>query len=311
MGITYESARFLAGMRDAEVRFDRALTLGRQNFLVNDRQLYQLKRQFPKFSRLQASLDAYAEPFFREVLESQTVDSIDATSYEQATILHDLNSPIDPKYENSFDCVVDGGTLEHVFNFPVAMSNSLRALRVGGWFVSFSVVNNFVGHGFYQFSPELFFRIFGPAYGFSRPLIVLLEYPNSNVAIGRGGAWYRVVDPESLGVRVNLINHKPLAMMLAARKTAHVQKLFDPVPQQSDYSQLWSDQRGSERKQHKRSLYLQSARIPLLGNWIASAAGFYKKWRIQNLGNRRFFQRFTPSDLARHLPSFTPEQRME
>jgi hypothetical protein len=39
-------------------------------------------------------------------------------------------------------------------------------LKVGGTFVASTPANYFMGHGFYQFSPELFFRLFCPENGF-------------------------------------------------------------------------------------------------------------------------------------------------
>ena len=56
--------------------------------------------------------------------------------------------------------VVDGGTLEHVFDYPTALRNAMRMVRVGGHLILNAPVNNFPGHGFYQISPELFFRCF-------------------------------------------------------------------------------------------------------------------------------------------------------
>ena len=58
-----------------------------------------------------------------------------------------------------FDVVYDGGTLEHVFNFPVALRNAMELLRPGGrLFTIHTCANNLCGHGFYQFSRELFYR---------------------------------------------------------------------------------------------------------------------------------------------------------
>jgi len=55
--------------------------------------------------------------------------------------------------------VIDGGTLEHVFNFPVAIKNAMQMVRAGGRLSLSPPANNYFGHGFYQFSPELFYRV--------------------------------------------------------------------------------------------------------------------------------------------------------
>ena len=76
-------------------------------------------------------------------------------------IIADRNDPDALKSALSgkqFDLVFDGGTLEHVFNFSTALKNCMHMVKPHGRFVSVTLPNNWCGHGFYQFSPELFFR---------------------------------------------------------------------------------------------------------------------------------------------------------
>lgn len=98
------------------------------------------------------------EPLAR-ALGAGNVSSCDFSGYEKATLIHDLNVPIGPEWHERFDMVIDGGTLEHVFNFPVAIANCMNLVKTGGHLLLFSPSNNMCGHGFYQFSPELFFRV--------------------------------------------------------------------------------------------------------------------------------------------------------
>ena len=65
-----------------------------------------------------------------------------------------------------FDFIVDGGTLEHVFNYPIAVSNVKLMLRPGGLFVGINPANNDLGHGLYQFGPDLFWRVSSREGGF-------------------------------------------------------------------------------------------------------------------------------------------------
>ncbi len=46
---------------------------------------------------------------------------------------------------------------------------------LGGHFISVTFANNFLGHGFHQFSPELYFRVFCPANGFEVESLMLCE----------------------------------------------------------------------------------------------------------------------------------------
>ena len=100
-------------------------------------------------------------------------------------------------------------------------------LVVGGHFISINGANNFAGHGFYQFSPELFFRVFAPENGLEVELMVLAEANDD-------GAWYQVSDPAIGGGRAQLVNNARTYLMVLARKIADV-PMFATTPQQSDY----------------------------------------------------------------------------
>ena len=52
---------------------------------------------------------------------------MDASAFEGANFVHDLNNPIPEELHCKYDAVVDGGTLEHVFNVPVAFANPSEA----------------------------------------------------------------------------------------------------------------------------------------------------------------------------------------
>ncbi|HYZ62386.1 MAG TPA: hypothetical protein VE650_08015, partial [Acetobacteraceae bacterium] len=169
MGIGYQGLQLalLAKRRDAD--FSRTIMLGRQHHFLHPELM---RRMFARFdqplSKEQAELalrDKFAEGLFRQ-LGAERVDSMDASAYEGASIIHDLNRPIADALTCKYTCVCDFGTLEHVFNFPVGLKNATDLLAPGGTLVTATVANNFLGHGFYQFSPELFFRYL-PANGFT------------------------------------------------------------------------------------------------------------------------------------------------
>src|SRR5829696_928079 len=72
--------------------------------------------------RIVTSGDGYAEPFL-EHLGAEKIVSFDASDYENASVAHDFNQPIPAEFRNRFSVVLDGGKLEHVFNFPIAINN--------------------------------------------------------------------------------------------------------------------------------------------------------------------------------------------
>ncbi|MGH8513088.1 MAG: class I SAM-dependent methyltransferase, partial [Gammaproteobacteria bacterium] len=146
--------------------------VGRQTLHLSSRELHKLLGQFGYPVPVAAVNDlflrnqGFAEPLFH-LLGAESIRSLDASDYEHATDIVDLNAPIDESYKNIFSVVIDSGSLEHVFNFPVAIKSCMQMVEPGGYFIGVVPGNNFLGHGFYQFSPELFYRIFTQANGFA------------------------------------------------------------------------------------------------------------------------------------------------
>jgi len=181
--------------------------------------------------RFLSEAQGYAEPLLR-FLGAQRIESVDASEYEKATIIHSMNDPIPDTLKGAFTCVLDGGCLEHIFNFPQAIRNCMEMVKVGGTFLSMTPSNNFMGHGFYQFSPELFYRVLSPQNGFAVKSMIVCE-------LDPGSPQYRVKDPEAVGHRIVLANSIATYLFVMATRT-HIADIFAAVPSQSDYAPLWS-----------------------------------------------------------------------
>ncbi len=175
---------------------------------------------------------AYSEAFW-DMLGAKTLHTFDASKFEGATHVHDMNQPIPAEWKEAYDVVCDVGTLEHVFNFPVAIRNCMEMVKPGGCFFAQTPANNYFGHGFYQFSPELFFRVLSPQNGFHVEHCVAVEQ-------GPRRRWFAVTDPEAARARVTLINSSPVILFVWARRI-EVKPLFQETPQQSDYAVAWAD----------------------------------------------------------------------
>jgi SAM-dependent methyltransferase len=100
--------------------------------------------------------DKWAETVLSRELDTPSIYSLDQSNYEAPSFIHDLNLPVPDDLRNRFDLIIDGGTLEHVFNIPQALANVSLMLKQGGVFVSQQMCG-ITGHGFYTLSPELFF----------------------------------------------------------------------------------------------------------------------------------------------------------
>ena len=146
-----------------------AVMLGRQALSVRPGHRKYLRRDLAarNFSRNYKDYqqeDGFAETFL-EKLGFPEMQSMDFSEYEGCDIVHDLNDPVPQHLRNKFDIVIDGGTIEHVFNTPQALDNVFHMLAPGGIFISINGMIGWAGHGFYQFSPELVWRYWLDARG--------------------------------------------------------------------------------------------------------------------------------------------------
>ena len=151
MGLDINSVQFLLAAQKQGVRFDHTLMLGRHSMNVFPRTLKAVMERNGFSSEKFQVPSAYAEPFF-ETLGATRVDSLDNSDFEGAKLVHDLNQPLPADWKERFDVVYDGGTLEHVFNFPTALRNAMELLKPGGRLFIQTCANNLCGHGFYPVS---------------------------------------------------------------------------------------------------------------------------------------------------------------
>ncbi len=258
MGLSIDSTKFLTLARKAGVRFDETLTLGRQHMLVGPERLVAILQQYgiwppPEGAAefLKAAKTSWRFDVFARALGAKKISSCDASAYEGASLVHDLNQPVPVEWEEKFDVIFDGGTLEHIFNFPVAIANCMKMVKTGGHFITCTPANNLCGHGFYQFSPELFYRVLSPENGFQIQRMVglvnsvgMASLAGVKYPFAIDGPWYEVRDPAVVGERIMLINNKSALLMILAKKIFR-ENIFAKTPQQSDYVVQWQQATGS------------------------------------------------------------------
>jgi len=236
MGFDSNGVRLLIKSKQLSVNFDKVLCVGRQGLNLEKSQLQRLLKRagLPVSPFDNMSRGTYAEQFLN-ALGASAVDSMDASDYENATIIHDLNLPVSNEHKAKYSLVIDGGSLEHIFNFPMAIKNCMEMIQVDGHYISITPTNNFLGHGFYQFSPELYYRIFNAANGFE--IVKMYFYINQE-----DSAIYEVVDPAIAKQRVTLINSDPSYLFVIAKRI-EAKPIFSQYPQQFDYEKiLWEKQ---------------------------------------------------------------------
>jgi SAM-dependent methyltransferase len=250
VAIDLHTAKFLIACRAAGVSFSRTITLGHQALLLSPgerRTLFKSLRNATAEDEAElAKGGCYADGLF-QLLGAEEMVSIDASPYEGASLTHDMNDPLPADYAGQFDLVFDGGTLEHIFNFPCALRNCMELVRPGGHLVLHTPTNNWSGHGFYQFSPEVFFRAFCAENGYKVERMVAYEvYPNS--------PFYEVSDPAQVRSRVELARGHHRVLLLVLAKRLHKAEIFKHAPQQSDYVEEWAARSARDGQEQKLSV---------------------------------------------------------
>jgi hypothetical protein len=249
MGLTFTDIELLVDLKQRGARIGRIATIGKLSLFLHRRQLRRLKSFFP-FSE---ALKCYkwgddADQFLCDITGASEVVSIDFSDYQGSSIIHDMNLPLEDRRSDlveKFDLVIDGGTLEHVFNFSIAIRNILLLVRKGGFVLSANPANSLCGHGFYQFSPELMYRVYARVNGFHILHVLLTKTKYLSVEFDRNPKTYTVEDPASYGGRVLVKSGSPTVIRVLAEKVGDLPST-GLVVQQSDYVKVWSSNGGND-----------------------------------------------------------------
>jgi SAM-dependent methyltransferase len=255
VGIGRGGARLLLAEAAKRPFSGQVLQLGRQYVFFDDDSLQKfarlhdvkLKSEFVDANKRTAPLGpSYIDDgtFFAR-LGFRVVESCDASSDEAPTHVFDLNGKIPDELIGRYDVVYDGGTLEHVFNIPNALRNIHQLLKVGGRIIHCSPSSNYVDHGFYMFSPTLFFDYYS-ANNYEICEANLFEHTKKHEV----DPWMiydylpGCIDDMSFGGfdRGNLIG-----ISFVARKKA--ESTCDAVPQQGTYLRRWRDETAEQLRQ--------------------------------------------------------------
>lgn len=218
----------------------RSLMLGRQGFSIErpfakeyERALRSANIDARRFDYLQE--DTYSETLF-EKLGFGKIETMDMASFEGPVIEHDLNTPVPKKLYKKFDFIFDGGTIEHVFNVPQALQNVFDMLKPGGRFVSANGMNGWVGHGMYQFNPELVWTFW------KRKCRCVVHRCTGIHKIPNKAKMLEFPDPAELGTRLRLKGMIPDGRVYLYYEVEKTDKkpLTGPA-YQSDYQLRWQE----------------------------------------------------------------------
>ncbi len=114
--------------------------------------------------------------------------SIDRSDYEGATIIQDMNMPLKKKYFNNFDIIIDGGSMDNLFNPVNFLQNCVKMLKPGGRLI--------LGNHFFQmpgayltYSPEYYFSFFS-VNNFKDVKIYIIQSKNAKYDKGKNRVRY-------------------------------------------------------------------------------------------------------------------------
>ena len=236
MGLTFHEYKFLEEVSKKK-NFGNVLTLGKQEMILTNEDRKRLNLVEKDYVN-----DEYIDKLLVDKFKANSVKSIDNSSFEGADIIHDMNKPIENLNEK-FDTIIDFGTSEHIFNVVENLSNISKFCKNNGIILHSLPANNNCGHGFWQFSPELFFSLYSENNGFSETEIFVFNTHNKY-------EWWKV-EKQKLGERLEISSDAPLYVLVKTIKKSETQ---NKDVQQSDYIERWNENSINHKDIKKKKL---------------------------------------------------------
>jgi hypothetical protein len=234
MAITTNSLAILSSLYPSASDMGRVLTVGRLGLYAPEVFLREVRARWGRKPELG---NEPVPKYFDELLGQcgvAEVSALDGSDYEGAHLVHDLNQPVPDSWTESFDTIVDAGTLEHIFQAVQALGSLMKMVKVGGRLLLFDMpTNNLSGHGFYQFSPIFFSETLSPAYGFTLDALLVGEDTPFEAPREITQAMLKA------GRRIELAGDKPCFIYVAATKVAPFPGFQTPAIQ-PDYQVRWN-----------------------------------------------------------------------
>jgi hypothetical protein len=173
------------------------------------------------------------DDFFR-LLGIPKIKALDVSDYEGADIAHDLTKPIPGELEGVADFILDGSTLDNVFDPATVLRNTTRLLKPRGRLVSVNVATN--SYGPYIIPTAHLLLDYFTINGFSDCKVYLLVYggPNGGVNVFTPDL---TLMRQSLPQPRNFTSPHTTALVVMAEKGSH--STWDQSPVQHQYRVEW------------------------------------------------------------------------
>lgn len=240
--------------KNADADLSETLTLGRQFRAFT---LAEFKKYMGSFAskiseeKLKEDFESpYAEKVFEDMYGVK-LQSLDGFAHEKPDIVHDLNVPVPEELKGKYSMIIDGGTMEHVFNTPMLLKNCFDMLKIGGCMISMVPTNNFNGHGLYQFSPDFFYSTFSKHNGMEIKDVFIVKFSSKDKV------WKINTTTAKAGQRLQFDVNTQTEIYVIAKKIGETPEVI--TAQQTDYEEGWYEDERSITNTAKRDSLIEKA----------------------------------------------------
>lgn len=261
MGISIGRIKLIAEyIKHYNLETDTAVTYGVQGIRGSSKEVINILNKCNIDTSKYTDKECNNQNAILDMLGFKTIDSVDYYPDENPTLQLDLNKPIPSNLKSKYNFLYDGGTTEHCFNVTQVLENTVSFLKVGGVVIHCLPMSGFINHGFYQFSPTLFYDFYSQN-GFSNFKMDIFLYENRKDYIYS-------IDPntdmtaELVGIEADIPNDfcgKTMLVHFSAQKVEEKKEITYPI--QSAYRNKFGDttrieaQKSIKFKQLKQFLY--------------------------------------------------------
>ena len=278
MGIDKHGLAFLEACRHLIKSPESILTIGRLKIYATPQCI---RTHLPN-----RNADLSTIEYLDELLEHKfdcSVESLDFSEYQGATILQDLNTPIKPELKNAFSLIIESGTLEHIMDFRQAVGNVGEMTKIGGYMAIITPTNGYVGHGYFQINPDFFYAFFSPENGFE-VVTCLMKFSKSPF-------WFYHPSPaDDIGFRAEFRSRRYIRTFLLIKKVGAPSL---QITNAFDYEKIWNASRGEiswKGRLYNRTPTAIQLLLRFLNSFRLRRAIFNKLTKVTNYNLTNFVQ---------------------
>lgn len=186
-----------------------------------------------------AGQDLISDAALFRLLGVPKVSALDHSAYEGAEIVHNLTTPLPPRLRSCADFIVDGSTLDNVFDPAMVIRNFAEMLKPGGRLVTTNVFGDY-GEP-YVIIPPLWFADYFVMNGFSDCKVYIVAYGDASV--GESDDVFTInLDALAADNVSPFVCPRMMATIVVAEKgprsTSHIrptQRQYRPLPERAAY----------------------------------------------------------------------------